>query len=220
MIYVAIPTYDGKLHHSTVGGLMEVQHYMTKAGVGLALDVIPHDAFIGRARNLAAKRFLESGASDLVFIDADVGFTVGDFCRLMKQDVDICGGIYCFKKDDPGFPALYERPIERYGPRVKMHHIPGGFMRIRRKVLTRIMEKEPENQYYDNDHKALYDFFKFGPNGSIWVGEDVGFCRLAKKHGFGIWGIEMDGLTHTGEKTWNHVWKAEDAVREAVKEAA
>jgi hypothetical protein len=217
MIYVAIPTYDGKLHHTTVGGLLDVMHYLTKHGIGMCVDVIPHDAFIGRARNLACKRFLASGATDLVFIDADVGFQVPDFALLMKQDVDICGGIYCFKKDDPGFPALYEQPIERYGPLVKMIHVPGGFMRIRRKVLTRIMELDPENQYYDNDHKALYNFFPFGPHGSIWVGEDVGFCRQAKKHGFSIWGVEMPSLTHTGDKTWNHVWHPQG---NEVKEAA
>jgi hypothetical protein len=182
-------------------------HYLTKHGMGMCVDVIPHDAFIGRARNLAAKRFLASGATDLVFIDADVGFSVTDFALLMKQDVDFCAGVYCFKKDEPEFPAIWEQPIERYGPRVKLISAPGGFMRIRRKVLTTIIENEPDNQYYDNDHKMVYNFFRFGPQGSLWVGEDVGFCRLAKKNGFNIWGVEMPTLTHTGERTWKHVWK-------------
>ena len=215
MIFVSIPTYDGKLHHSTVGGLLDVMHYLTSHGVGMAVDVIPHDAFIGRARNLAAKRFLASGATDLVFIDADVGFTVQDFALLMKQDVDFCAGVYCFKQDEADFPAIFERPIERIGPRVKLISAPGGFMRIRRKVLTDIMAAEPDNMYYDNDHKNVYNFFRFGPYGNLWVGEDVGFCRLAKKHGFNIWGVEMPSLTHTGEKTYTHVWKpVENVVRE------
>ena len=207
MIYVSIASYDGKLHHTTVGGLLDCMHYLTKHGAGMAVDVIPHDAFIGRARDLSAKRFLASGATDLVFIDADVGFTVQDFALLMKQDVDICAGVYCFKKDEADFPVVYEQPIDRVGPRVKLISAPGGFLRIRRKVLTTIMEAEPENQYYDNDHKAIYHFFPFGPKGGLWIGEDVGFCRSAKKHGFNIWGVEMPSLTHTGEKTWSFVWK-------------
>lgn len=206
MIYIAIPTYDGKLSHPTVGGLLEAQHHLTKHGMGMAVDIIPHDAFIGRARNLAVKRFLDSGADDLVFIDADVGFTLQDFAMLCKQDVDISSGVYCYKKDEPGFPVVYEQPIVRVGPRVRLISCPGGFMRIRRKVFTRIMEAEPDNQYYDNDHKTIYNFFRFGPSGSLWIGEDVGFCRLARKHGFQIWGVEMNGLTHTGERTWNHKW--------------
>ena len=199
--------------------MLDVMHYLTKHGIGMAVDVIPHDAFIGRARNLAAKRFLASGATDLVFVDADVGFTVADFAMLMKQEVDICAGVYCFKKDEPDFPAIYERPIVRHGPRVKLISAPGGFLRIRRKVLTDIMAAEPDNMYYDNDHKNVYNFFRFGPAGNLWVGEDVGFCRLAKKNGFLIWGVEMPSLTHTGENTWAHQWKAVENIAQEEKAA-
>ena len=99
MIYLGIPTYNGQIHHTTVAGLCQVSRHCGKAGMGIALDVVPHDAFIDRARNLLVKRFLASPATDLIFIDADVGFALDDFAKLCRPDVDISMGLYCVKDD-------------------------------------------------------------------------------------------------------------------------
>jgi hypothetical protein len=207
MIYVAIPTYNGLIHHSTVGGLLEVQRFLTENRVGFAVDVIPHDAFIGRARNMAAKRFLASGATDLIYIDADVGFRAKDFGLLMRQDVDICCGLYPYKKDEVAFPCLVAEPQERVGPRVRLVYGPTGFMRIRRKVFESIQRANPGNFYRDDIHVDTYEFFPFGRRGNEFMGEDVGFCRLATERGFKIWGVEGMELQHTGERTWSAQWQ-------------
>jgi ABC-type lipoprotein export system ATPase subunit len=52
LIYIGIPTYDGKIHHSTVAGLVQTARFCGEKHVSVGMEVIPHDAFIGRARNL------------------------------------------------------------------------------------------------------------------------------------------------------------------------
>ena len=171
--------------------------------------MIPHDAFIGRARNLMVKRFLECGASDLVFIDADIGFCVDDFIKLMKADGDIVCGVYRYKKDDLAWPHMEYQPIEKKGDLVRIHHAGCGFMRVKRNVFERIKKANPDNVYRDDVHGDTYDFFPAGRIDNKFYGEDVIFCKAAEQNGFKIWGLQGLNLKHTGSKTWQAAWSAE-----------
>lgn len=208
MIYIGIPSYDGKMHHSTVGGLFNVAYGIGKERVPVCLDVIPHDCFIGHARNLMAKRFLSiPDATDMVMIDADVGFSASDFDALMKVKADIVCGVYPFKKDDEHYPVAAVEPLERKGRLVKLIYGPAGFMRIRRGVLEKLKEKV--EVFQDENHGLMHDFFPCGRDGFVFRGEDNAFCKLSAQNGFEVWGLEGLELFHTGDKTWKGNWKGE-----------
>lgn len=216
MIYIGIPTYDGKMHHSTVAGLVNTAWVCGKSGIGYAVDVVPHDAFIGRARNLIAMRFLASGFQDLMFIDADVGFTADAVVAVGKAPVDIACGLYRMKIDKEKYPAAMVDPIERHpeDPHLlKMQYGPTGFMRIKRQVLLDMIEKYPD-EWYSDDNGKMYDFFPHGRFGNSFIGEDIKFCQRAQACGYDVWAVQNLGLAHTGEKTYPSNWRIDIQVPE------
>ena len=201
-------------------GLLNVERHCATVGMGTGIDVVAHDAFIGRARNLIAKRFLESPATDLVFIDDDVGFNLEDFKKILFPDVDICLGLYCMKEDQARFPALMYDPIERHPQHqslIKLQYGPTGFMRIKRNVFERLREEFP-NEWYEDKNGRVHDFFPHGRIGNFFVGEDIKFCERVIKLGFDLWAAQGTRLKHTGMKTWESHWQLD--IQEEHEEAA
>lgn len=209
MIFVGIPTRTGSIHWTTVAGLMQVNAKCSKEGLGVALDVVPGDAFIGRARNLIVHRFLSTDATDLIFIDDDVGFSLDDFARIMRPEVDICMGLYQIKTEKTKFPALLYNPLERhpnYPDLFKLQYGPAGFMRIKRKVFEVMKEMWPD-EWYEDDNGRINDFFPHGRTGNFFTGEDIWFCQRAIQCGFDIWAAQGTNLQHSGMKTWQTKWQ-------------
>jgi hypothetical protein len=218
-VFIGIPTYDGKIHWKTMGGLVQVARFCGEKRLSFAVDVIPGDAFIGKARDTIAQRFLESGLDDLIFIDADVGFDLAGFSSLMTapSDAAIVMGMYRVKDDRLRFPGLMYEPIQRHPETnrlIKMQNGPGGFMRVKRHVFEKMMEEYPED-YYMCDGKRMYSFFPCGPLDHQFKGEDIMFCERAIACGFDVWGVQDVALDHTGPKTFSANWKLDVLVPEA-----
>lgn len=220
-VYIGIPTYDGKIHWSTAAGLAQVARFTGAKGIGFAIDVIPGDAFISKARNTIVQRFLtQSDFDDLIFIDADVGFTIKGFQQLMTADADIAMGLYRVKDDRIKYPALLHDPIQPHpkDPRlVKLQYGPAGFMRVRRKVFEAMIAKWPDEFYYAGEAKdsKMHDIFPAGRKDHHFTGEDISFCERAIACGFDIWAVQDVELDHTGLKTYDAKWRVLHAVEEA-----
>ena len=216
MVYVGIPTYNGLIHWTTVSGLIQSARYCGSEKIGFAVDVVPGDAFIGKARNLLAHRFLKSGFRDLVFVDADVGFDLKGIERLCKAEPPIVMGLYQMKKPPPvRYPALMFDPLIRHpsdSNLIKMQYGPAGFMRVRKEVFEAMILKWPNDYYMASDNYAnagpekIYDFFPNGREGNHFTGEDLMFCKRAQECGFDIWAMQGIELKHSGEKCWESNW--------------
>ena len=225
-LYIGIPSYDGRLHWDTAGGLARLAAVCAKNNIGFTIDVIPHDAFVGRARNLIAKRFMESGFHELIYIDADIGFDPYGVAKLCQSPGEIVMGLYRMKEDGPEetqklkFPALLSDPMERHPEDpflVGLEYGPAGFMRVRREVFEKMKEKWPDD-WYEDANGRLYDFFPAGRSGNAFWGEDIAFCLRAKECGFKLWAAQGICLKHYGEKSWPSEWRI-DIIQEE-KEAA
>lgn len=227
-LYVGIPSYDGKLHGATVGGIAQLGLLCGKHGIGFSVDIIPHDAFIGRARNLVAKRFLESGFRDLLYIDADIGFDAVGAVKVCQSPAEIVMGLYRMKEDGPNetqklkFPAQLSNPLKRHPEDPSLIGIdygPAGFMRVRREVFEAMQKKWPD-EWYEDANGRMHDFFPAGRTGNAFWGEDISFCMRAKECGFDIWAAQGIGLRHFGEKEWPSRWQIDILQEEQEKEAA
>ncbi len=222
-IYIGIPTYDGKLHWTTAAGLIQTARFCGEKGLAICVDVIPGDAFIGKARDTIAARFMKTDFDDLIFIDADVGFNLAGISALMAapQDADIAMGLYRVKTDQLRFPGTMMEPIEHHPETrrlVKMQNGPAGFMRVKRRVFEKMMDRYPTEWYSSGDLK-LYNFFPCGMTAlNQYTGEDIQFCERAQACGFHVWAVQNIGFDHTGPKTWEANWKID--VLESVKEKA
>ena len=210
MIYIAIPSYDGKLHWTTAAGLVQTARLCGEKKIGIAVDVIPGDAFVSKARNVLVHRFLKTQATDLLFIDADVGFDAQGVIDLCRAEPPIVMGLYRMKTDDKiRFPALMHDPVIRHpGDRrlIKLQYGPAGFMRLRREVFTAMRENWPDEDYVNAGEEPVYDYFPAGRHKNHFTGEDINFCQRAQVCGFDIWAMQDVALKHTGEKTFESNW--------------
>lgn len=219
-IYIGIPTYDGKLDWRTAAGLIEVARFCGEKHLSICVDVVPGDAFIGKARDTLVHRFLKhTDWEDFIFVDADVGFNLEGIKALMRCQEDIVGGLYRVKSDKVQFPGLMWEPVranERDQNLVKMQYLPTGFMRIKRRVFEKMQEKWPDNYYYCGAAKGdkMHEFFPHGRTEHHFHGEDIKFCMNAIECGFDIWAVQDIDMAHTGPKTYEAKWRVLRPVEE------
>lgn len=185
-VAVCTPTYDGKLGCLYVMGLTHVvaqrelgQPYFHTGCSNVAL-----------ARNYCVHWFLSSSFEHLVFIDADIGFSLADWRYLLEDDGSDAVCAEYRKKDQ------LRRARVRFGL---------GFARINRRTLEAMAELRQEDgadllRRFRMDGEEWIDYF---PQGvaleGTWRGEDHGFWLCAKVAGCQVRIERRCRLIHTGE---------------------
>ena len=91
---IGTPAFGGNCNIGYSNSLMQVPGTFHTYGIDLMYYYVTNDALITRARNHIVKAFLESDATHLMFIDADIGFNPRDIVTMLTCDKDITCGIY------------------------------------------------------------------------------------------------------------------------------
>jgi hypothetical protein len=149
--FLALPTYDGKLHGPCLYSLLQSLPLLEKANIGYDVFVLGGNCHVDDARNGCVREFLLTDCTDLVFIDADVGWRPEDLVKLLGYDRDIVAGVYPKKTDSEDFPVHFPGDTEIWSDAdglIEVHGAPTGFMRIRRNVLEAMCEKYRDKQYH------------------------------------------------------------------------
>lgn len=168
-------------------------------------------AFIDHARNVLCHNFLHDypDATDLFFIDDDIGWQPESALRLLQRDEDIVGGVYPLKQDPIGFPISLEADrnthqlIEKDGLFLASF-LPTGFMRIKRHVIEMMGEDVPTYPHHraDGVTEHIKNVFQTGyKDGERW-GEDVDFANRWRAMGGEMWVDPEITLSHIGRKRW------------------
>jgi hypothetical protein len=101
-IFFGIPAYDHKVSLKQAISLMRFAQQAPQHGIDITIGSICGCSVVSRARNLLVQDFLESDATELMFIDADINFQPEDIIRLMawvtEENIDIAAGIPCARK--------------------------------------------------------------------------------------------------------------------------
>lgn len=151
-------------------------------------------------RNRLAKNAREKGATHVLFIDTDLDWPVDALFRLLSHDKDIVGATTCKRMDETGAPigtAVAKKSnqdrieVKTGGELVEMEVIGCCFMLIRMEVF----EKIGLPAFYEPPEPAIEDA----------IGEDVTFCRVARKAGYKIW-MDFDlsvQIGHWGKKRYH-----------------
>lgn len=93
-LFVATPMYGGLCTGGyTMGILNCVQAFMPR-GIQMYYSYMMNESLITRARNGLAYDFLQSDATHLMFIDADISFNPDDIVKMIDADKDIICGLY------------------------------------------------------------------------------------------------------------------------------
>jgi hypothetical protein len=198
-LVIGLPVMRGQLESEFFHSLFAARRHLYEHG-------IPHNvlsnecSLISASRDTIAEQYIKATKSEyFMWIDSDIQFPVYGITRLVQRDLDIVGGVY-YHKDAGASPTVYkftdDEKFRCYGEFNILNNvfecdgIGTGFLMMKRKVLEAFT---PEVT------KELGTPFQMGiaPDG-LQEGEDLSFCRRAKKLGFKIYADPTIPLVHIG----------------------
>lgn len=207
-ICICIPSYTGNLSLGGIVALLESSTAAHKNGWACDLVTRSADSCIQRARSIMFSEFLErSHATDLLFIDADMGWTAEGFVRLLSHDVDIVGGAYRSRGPNEVYilrPLEHELMRDKATGLMEVEGVGTGFLRITRKAAERLAAAYPDDWYTDPTAPGMTirNMFEFSVEGHKLNSEDYNFCRKARAIGLKVFVDPDQVLDHTGHTTY------------------
>ena len=215
-ICIAMPCYDS-VKINTMLSIFQLLQLLGKGGIEVGINTMK-SPLIHQSRNYLTVVFLTTEYSHLLFIDADVEFAPDTVLRMLMAKKDIICTPYRAKNPDLNnhtytvkFPDPKVIPILP-GGLVEIEAGPTGLMLIDRKVFEKIIKNRPDlkiknrvNPGIKEDEKShgfYHLFFDFAFEDGYTIGEDLSFCKLARKEGFKLY-ANIDSMTaHRGEYAW------------------
>lgn len=191
-LMLASPLAGNLCHFGYHQSVLSLFMLCVKERVKVGMKYVGCDSLVPRARNRLAAHFLDSPATDLLFVDSDIAFSPEDALSLMALDEPIVGGVYPRKQHDWNRIALAARagyppeslaahgyvPVMNWGAPgdyslsslIGVRHLGTGFLRIRREVFTTLISNGSAVPFdYSADEPLFrgrtgYDFFPTGPD--------------------------------------------------------
>lgn len=202
-VFIAVAAYEG-CGAGFTWSLFHTGAELARAGIAHELAIYSGNCHVDDSRNRLARDFLNSDCTDMVFLDADIGWQAKDFTKLLSFDRDIVAGVYPKKHGDDSFP-MRMLPGEIWSDRdglIEVEGVPTGFLRIRRGVMEALATS---SQIYNAKNDGAYGtaciFERQIHEGTRWGGDYV-FCRKARAAGFKIYIDPAMRFEHSGEHTW------------------
>jgi len=134
------------------------------------------------ARNVLVEKFLKSNCTHLLFLDSDMVFPPEIVDLLLKHDKDFISALYVLRKAHrPCYRFKdgdnYKAP-EKIEPNklLEVDAVGLGTCLLKRSVLEKTSSDNDGKPLFKIDYKSRTEIF----------GEDVYFCKLAKKSGFKV----------------------------------
>lgn len=164
------------------------------------VNVVGH-ANTPRARNVLAKKALDLGADELVWIDDDIGFSPEAFGLLfdVPDDVRVVAGMPQRRtgQEELSFCGCVDREPGRNG-RLLTGHAATAFLRVGASVLRELepkvgkfQHKELETAENPEGWCPAWFHYEIGPtpNGDMvgYTGEDFWFSGLCRDNGIDVW---------------------------------
>jgi hypothetical protein len=215
MVCVATPMYEHKVCYEYHRSYIQSLSLCSSRGFNIGHMAVGGDQFIAKARNRLVRMFLQtSAATDLFFIDDDVGWPPEAFLKFIQRPEDVLCGIYCKKQETLDWPVelLGDQATGELTERdglVKIQGGPTGFMRIRRHVIetlarnaAKFLDLAPDGSDQEYPEVFYTGTFEFGDKGRRFHGEDWLFCQDVQKAGFEVWADPNIEFTHRGQKVW------------------
>jgi hypothetical protein len=175
LIVVGTPCFGGMVSQDYTMSLLNLSAAAAQNGFDMAVVMLGNDALITRGRSAIVARFLDNPATThLLFVDADITFSVEQVTRMLAFDKDFVAGLYPAKiidwnqlaqrfghsaetLDESGLAyvgALCEGAEARREDNFATGTYAGtGFQLIKRAVFERMIKAYPETKY-----KALHAF--------------------------------------------------------------
>ena len=209
-IFFATPCYGGMITDQYFLSMFKTTQALSQVPCSFRLTTLRNESLVTRARNILTAMFLDSDASHLFFLDADIEWEPDAILRAISADKDIVASAYP-KKALPIQYALNFKFIDPVNKRIRFENglvevldASTGFFCIKRQVFERMMLEYPELHYKNDSNidekiaKYCYAFFDthIDEEDRRYLSEDYRFCRLWQKLGGEIWLDPNTKLNH------------------------
>ena len=206
-IFIAVPCYDKKTFVVCTQSLMNSMQALLLLGIPFEFKFEVGDPYVSMARNKLARYFMKSDCTDMIFIDADLGYDPQSFCNLVTSPEEVIGGAYPKKSEKEEY-AVYlktdegNHPINVNGV-LEAEGLATGFLKIKRVVFEKMIEAYPELAFDEPlSGEEMHNFFGTFVKDRRWYGDDFGFCYLWRQLGGKLWLLPNITFTHVGSKPY------------------
>ncbi len=200
-LFIATPVHSGQVCCEYVKSLIDTLPMLNMNGVAYTHSFIIGNAIIQDARNRMVAWFMASEATDMLFIDADIGWEAAAALRLAMSPHDVIGGAYPQKRDDQ---ELYNAAGLKPGATrlIECDYLGTGFLKISRKAIEKLTAAHQDTKYQDNEGHDCYGLFDVRIRDGKIVGEDALFCRRWRAVGGKVFLDPDMTLYHIGAKAY------------------
>lgn len=214
-VWIGLPCYGGSLQVLTYKSLMHDIFRLAMGGTEVKVfDELGHaDIYLLRAQ-IVASFLADKDATDLVMIDSDVGWEPGGLIKLLSHDVDLVAGSYP-KRQDP-ITFMFRSELDEGGALmgdpdtglIEVWGMPGGFMRMKREALEKMVAHYPDLEALDNMVPTGKTCRLFDPywirtsTGNRVLSEDYAFCQRWRDMGGKVFMDASISMAHIGTKAY------------------
>jgi hypothetical protein len=207
-VFFATPTYDFGFSAEYTASMLMTGYHLAHQKIQMCAQFVGGMCFIDIARNKLVTGFLNTDATDLFFIDADVGWDYKCIPRFLDYEEEIVAGLVP-KRAEPTF--YHDNALTSViSPNGLLESLeaPTAFMRIRRSVFEKLDLAHPEYaNHFTLDCGPAYFQTGYVPKPDKdgfkdFLGEDIFFCRQWIAMGGKIWIDPQVEFSHRGSKEW------------------
>jgi len=187
----------------TVISLMGTADLMRSKGIPFEMQIQHGGSIVSFARTKAAHTFLQSDKNRLFWIDSDMEWNPDDFLKLLALStrLEVVGGIYVSKSEQPTFFINYDNPEIEIGP-LGCFEIAGmglGFTCVQRSIMEELAQRAPRLKFPDL-REPIPHIFRIDECGVEARGEDMAFFADIRALGHKVWACADLTLGHIGPK--------------------
>lgn len=210
LLAICTPVHGCLLDLSYVRSLLVTQQLLTEKQINHVILLTAGQSHVGKAREHSLWTAMDTGATHILFIDADMGWEPRLVPHLIEADLEFSCVVGAKKQDTPevccNFLPGYQRFDDRTGF-LEIRDVGFAFTMIKRSVVDRMCEAYPELRYRDaRPDGAKVDrwslFFDL-IDGDDRLSEDFSFCRRWAKIGGKIYTDHNAALVHAGRKEYS-----------------
>ena len=206
-IFFATPMYGGQCTAQFHQSAMITAEELTKAGIPYDWATPYNESLITRARNNLVAEFMASDKEVLMFIDADIQFSVEAVSKLWNLSCEGNGvvvGAYPMKHPGATTSAWVNGKMVHLSDLgsvpVEVDFAGTGFFMIRRDALEAMMDVYKGLKY--EEHGEKHALFDTTIDGDVYLSEDYTFCKRYRAMGGKITLDPTIKLKHIGNFTF------------------
>lgn len=208
-VFLATPSYDGRAGQAYTASLVASIPALIGAGFGVTYCLLGENCHVDDARNALVREFIKTDCTDLVFLDADIGWRPEDLLSLLRHPVPIVGGAYPKKGNGEEYPVHVAPGTSLQADEnglVQVDGLPTGFLRIQRAAMERMLHAHGHRQFLGQDKSDTIPysilFERTYKDGHRWSG-DYAFCRKWAEIGGALYVDPRFEFIHEGTAQWS-----------------